>query len=118
MNHLFESYNLKQLDFYSMTEAKLFFLLINNPNGFCRKDICERLNLAWTTAFDNLDKLAHRKVYVINSGGFFNYIETTKLRTANRGRPKTIWFVPTGIRNSFLHINFLNKVQPTINLNF
>lgn len=88
------SKQLNILKFNSYLQLNIFFLLINNPKGLERKEICKRLDIKWTTAYDNIIKIFKR-----------NYIAWYPL-SIGVGHPKHIWFVPKWIKNKFLQIEF------------
>lgn len=83
-----------KVKFDSQLQLNIFFLLINNPKGLERKEICKRLDIKWTTAYDNLAKLLKR-----------NYIAWYS-QNIGIGHPKHIWFIPRWIKNKFLNIDF------------
>lgn len=56
----------------------LDFLWANGSSD--RQEICEDLEIPWTTIYDNLEKLRKRRL-----------VENFKIYTGNRGRPRTYW---------------------------
>jgi len=64
-----------------MTPIQFNLLKTLGQNGpLTRKDICEKLDAPWTTAFDNLLKLEKKE-----------YVKRFSVETGRRGRPKVFW---------------------------
>jgi len=87
------------IKFDSIFQMKIFFTIINNPKGITRDSIHEKTNIAKTTIIDNIQKLNKR---FINS---IPYIKQYRKHNYQIGRPKTLFYIPKAIRNSFLQIN-------------
>ena len=77
-------------------QVKIFLLLYEYPKGMTRNLICERLEIPRTTVYDNICKLFDKRYYNIP------YIKVYSEPSGLKGRPKTIFYIPKGIRNKTL----------------
>lgn len=64
---------------FSQTQTRLF-KYIQKKKEATRTQICKKLKLAWTTAYDNLAKLL-----------IWGYLAKKSVSLKKRGRPKVYW---------------------------